>query len=392
MILGAGYNQLQAIKKASQLGYYVITVDYLPDNIGHKFSDHFIDVSTTDKEGVLGAAKALSIDGIITFASDVAVPTAAYVSEKLDFPGYDTDVAIKMSNKGDFRKVQHEYEIRQPNFIIGQELDKIKDGLSGFLSDLVFKPVDTSGSRGISFVKKNTSNKYEHPFLYAQEYSRSSTVCVEEFIEGIDISGDGFIVDGKLVFAFFTQKFTNNFLVTGHFLPLNLEESERKLIIKEIETNCAAVGYKNGPINFDVLLTFGEPVVIEMSPRLGGNGIPALIEHNIGIDLTTMSLKFAMGDLSSIPTCNVLEKSCGSLIFGSNHQGVIKNISSSEKVCETIPEIFKCIIKYQPGDKIEKFIHGGNSIVHVLFDCSTPAHYSEVVNRFFETINLKVLI
>lgn len=83
MILGAGVSQLDAIRKAVELGFYVITVDYLPDNIGHKFSHQFVNCSTVDKEGILKIARDLSIDGIVTFASDVATK---YSTDRISSP------------------------------------------------------------------------------------------------------------------------------------------------------------------------------------------------------------------------------------------------------------------------------------------------------------------
>lgn len=86
MMLGGSYFQASAIKRAKELGYYVITCDYLPDNPGHKYADEYHNVSTIDKEGVLKLAKELKIDGILAYASDVSVSTAAYVSEQLGLP------------------------------------------------------------------------------------------------------------------------------------------------------------------------------------------------------------------------------------------------------------------------------------------------------------------
>ena len=83
MILGAGFNQLPAIRKAIELDCYTITVDYLPENIGHKFSHQFVNCDTQDKEGVLKIATDLDIDGIVTFASDVATPTVGFVAEQI---------------------------------------------------------------------------------------------------------------------------------------------------------------------------------------------------------------------------------------------------------------------------------------------------------------------
>ena len=86
LMLGGSMQQIPAIKQAKKMGHYVITCDYLPDNPGHQYSDEFYNVSTTDLEGVLALAKRLKIDGIeVAYASDWAAPTAAYVSEKLNY-------------------------------------------------------------------------------------------------------------------------------------------------------------------------------------------------------------------------------------------------------------------------------------------------------------------
>jgi len=50
LMLGGSHFQVPAIKKAVEMGYHVITCDYLPDNPGHKYSHEYHNVSTTDKE------------------------------------------------------------------------------------------------------------------------------------------------------------------------------------------------------------------------------------------------------------------------------------------------------------------------------------------------------
>ena len=86
MLLGGSRYLLPVIETAHKLGVHVITCDYLPDNIAHKFSDKYINVSVIDKEAVLEVAKKEGIDGIMSFACDPGVVTAAYVAEKLGVP------------------------------------------------------------------------------------------------------------------------------------------------------------------------------------------------------------------------------------------------------------------------------------------------------------------
>ena len=64
----------------------MITCDYLPDNIAHKYSDEYCNVSIIDKEKTLAAAQKLNIDGIMSFACDYGVVTAAYVAEQMGLP------------------------------------------------------------------------------------------------------------------------------------------------------------------------------------------------------------------------------------------------------------------------------------------------------------------
>ena len=82
MLLGGIRYLLPAIEAAHKHGYHVITVDYLPDNIAHRYSDEYHNVSIIDKEAVLQLAQKLQIDGILSFAVDPGVVTAAYVAEK----------------------------------------------------------------------------------------------------------------------------------------------------------------------------------------------------------------------------------------------------------------------------------------------------------------------
>ena len=103
MLLGGNYTQMTCTLAAKAEGYYVISVDYLPDNPAHKFADEYHNVSTIDKEAVLELAKKLDIDGIVSYASDVSAPTAAYVAENLGLPTNPYDSVMIMTHKDLFR-------------------------------------------------------------------------------------------------------------------------------------------------------------------------------------------------------------------------------------------------------------------------------------------------
>ena len=77
MLLGGIRYLLPVIEVAHKMGVYVITADYLPDNIAHKYSDEYVNVSIIDRDAVLKVAQEKKIDGILSFGVDPGVVTAA---------------------------------------------------------------------------------------------------------------------------------------------------------------------------------------------------------------------------------------------------------------------------------------------------------------------------
>ena len=105
MLLGGSRYALPVIETAHKLGLYVITCDYLPDNIAHKYSDQYCNVSIIDKDAVLKVAQELQIDGIMSFACDPGVVTAAFVAEKMGLPSCGSYEAVSiLQNKARFRQ------------------------------------------------------------------------------------------------------------------------------------------------------------------------------------------------------------------------------------------------------------------------------------------------
>ena len=83
MILGASELQVPAIRKAKELGYQVILVDYNEKAVGFELADVKLVVSTLDQEEVYRQALIFKPDIVLTSTSDGPVRTAAYVNEKL---------------------------------------------------------------------------------------------------------------------------------------------------------------------------------------------------------------------------------------------------------------------------------------------------------------------
>lgn len=390
MILGAGPFQAPAIRKAAALGCHVITVDYLPDNVGHQYGHQYVNLSTVDAEGVLQAARELRIDGICTFSSDVAVPTVAYVCEQLGLPGASPAAAETMATKNRFRAFLRDARLTCPAFLSGDSFEAIAGDLRTLKAPIVVKPVDTSGSRGITRIDRIDPSTCHAAFLKAQGYSRSKIVCVEEFVPGTEVGGDAILVNGRVAFIAITHKHLRGFVVTGHSLPTNITQSDQAHVIQQIEAICSALGYHSGPLNFDAIVSADSVTMLEMSARNGGNGIPAVIQRATGVDVEQAAIHLALGAAPYLPHHAGIKHGAGSFVFGSMTGGRLERICSPRELQLHVPEVFEVHYAKQTGDYIEPFEHNGNLIGFALFDCSDAADYERVTERISDTLDLAI--
>ena len=159
LLLGGSAQQVIAIKKAKELGYKTILCDYLEDNPGKLVADVFYQESTTNKEKILEIAKEEKINGIVAYASDPAAPTAAYVAEKLNLPGNPYKSVDILCNKDKFRKFLKENNFCTPKAKGYNDLKQLMKDLEKFKLPLMIKPVDSSGSKGVSKINSKENIK-----------------------------------------------------------------------------------------------------------------------------------------------------------------------------------------------------------------------------------------
>ena len=78
LILGAGLFQIRGIKRAQQMGLEVLTADNNLGNYGHRFADRCFEISTLNRESIKQLAEREKVNGIATFASDIAMQSVAH--------------------------------------------------------------------------------------------------------------------------------------------------------------------------------------------------------------------------------------------------------------------------------------------------------------------------
>ena len=207
MLLGGIRYLLPVIKVAQEQGYYVITADYLPDNIAHKYSDEYVNVSIIDKEAVLKVAQKKQIDGIMSFGVDPGVVSAAYVAEKMGLPFQCSyEAACILQDKSRFRQFLAEHDFNCPKAKGYDNIDEALMDIDYFTWPIIVKPVDSAGSKGVSKVERKEELKLS--IEKALSSSISKRFIIEDFLDiiGCQSSADVFAINGKLAYPAFSDQ------------------------------------------------------------------------------------------------------------------------------------------------------------------------------------------
>jgi len=368
LILGGSSFQVPLIRRAKDRGLHVITCDYLPDNPGHRLADEYHDVSTTDREAVLALAKRVGIDAVASMSSDPAMPTVAYVAAALGLPGPPMEAIRRLTDKDAFRRLMAEMGLPTPRHWTvdaksAMAADDIATALPAGVSRLVVKPVDSSGSRGISVIARNSTD-LAPALRRALAHSSSKRAIVEEYVEGEQVHGDGFLHDGRLVHqylgdhAFFTK--------SGASVPVSTSWPSRhgevvlRELVRQVEAIARASGFVEGPINIEARVTpTGEVCIIEIGPRNGGNHIPILQHRLTGFDFVEKVLDAALGNPPRLDPAGAPRGVGALFILHADRDGTYAGLEVSDEIEDRLLllDVFKRV-----GDPVHLYVGSNTSL------------------------------
>lgn len=394
LLLGGARYLLPVIEEAHKLGLYVITCDYLPDNIAHKYSDEYANVSIIDKEAVLEKARQLQIDGITSFACDPGVETAAYVAEQMGLPTHPYKSVELLQNKAKFRKFLEDNGFNVPK---AKGYEKWQDAVADenlFRWPVIVKPTDSAGSKGVT--KVDTVAKLQEAAEYAMGFSKTKSFIVEEFIEKVGCSSDSdsFSVDGKLVFCSFSdQRFdagaANPYTPSAYSWPATMPEQAQKELRSELQRLFTLLDLKTSVFNIETRLgTDGKPYIMEVSPRGGGNRLSEMLQYASGTDLIKNTVKAAVGlPIEGINGDPVYNGAWAELILHSDASGKFAGLDIDPAFDKNIVQTDLWVT---PGEEIHAFTGANFAIGTLVLKFADQAELETYMNNIEKYVKVKV--
>ena len=396
LLLGGSAQQVVAIEKAKELGYYTVLCDYLPDNPGQYVADKFYQVSATDIESVYEVAFKEKVDGILAYASDPVALPASIVAERLRLPTNPSKAVEVLGVKHKFREFLKKNKFACPQtytFELGKSIDTIIESIGNFKFPIVVKPTDSSGSKGVSML--DSTDRLEDAIRYAAQFSRNKILIVEEFITRkfpAVIGGDIFVWDGEIVLygemSCLRDEDCKGLIPIGEKNPSGLHGIQIKNIHDELQRLVTILGFNFGEMNIEILLDEDDKVhFLEVGPRAGGNMIPLQLSDVFGVDLVEANVLAAMGVNPRIEVKR--QEGCFfTYVLHSHEDGVFKKIEISDEIA---PNVYRKVIYKNEGDLVERFDGAGKALGILFVHTDTEEQMNDFCERIDELVKVGVV-
>ena len=395
MILGGSRYALPVIKAAHDLGLYVITCDYLPDNIAHKYSDEYCNVSIIEKDLVLNVAKECNIDGIMSFACDPGVVTAAYVAEEMGLPfqcSYKS--ACILQDKGLFRDFLAKNNFNVPHAKRYTDAETPFNDLEYFNWPVIVKPVDSAGSKGVT--KVDSPDDLKKAINIALDNAHGDAFIIEDFLtfKGYHSSADPFSVDGELKFVsysdqLFDSKADNPYTPSMIIWPSTMEDRHMSYLTSETQRLLTLLGCKTGIYNIETCVDINDkPYLMEVSPRGGGCNISELQKLAYGVDLIENEVRSAVGlPLSTVVQTKLNGCWCEMVIHSdSKETGKFVRLDIDPVIKNKYVKVIDLSAK--PGDIIHPFTGANMSLGDMFLKFEDRVELENVIGRVNEWLKI----
>ena len=274
-LLGAGREQLPALRSARSLGLKVVALDGQATAPGLKEADQSFVLDLSDEAEVI---ELLAKSGISA--------------------GTSAEAARACVDKARFDRVAREAGLRRPHQKVVRNRVELLAAVQR-LRPCIVKPSHGSGSRGVVAIGNDSDAS---PLLarHLDALPPGQLSIVEEEVVGREVGIDGFVDDGRVHVLLVRDKVltprpARQELAFAAPAPLTTRQTEQvESVLQQFVT---AIGLQMAPIHADVILcSDGPPVIIEAAPRPSGMFLSdAMVPAVCGIDFLGDSLRAVLG-------------------------------------------------------------------------------------------------
>ena len=393
LVLAAGILQVPVIKKAKEMGVYVVAADGDENAVGLKLADRAIVVNITSEEDMLRVAREEQVDGVIHPCSEVSMNVMGRINDELGLSGISRETAIRATNKHLMREAFEKYGAPSPKSMCFTDVEVAWGAFcTDFTGACILKPSRNSGSRGIAKISADIKmDEFARLFEISKNESRDKSVMLEQFVEGPEFSIEIIVWNGEVNVLTVTDKKTTeapHFVELGHNQPSCRTAEEVETLKAAAVAGVKALGVNNCACHAEAKLMDGKAYLMEIGARLGGDFISTELTHlSTGIDMVAAAVDVALG---IEPNLSVKEEPKGACIrYFCPKPGKLVSISNLEALDD--PRVYEKKIYVQVGDMIPEVTSSLCRSGHVIVTEETPQKAIALAEKLITDVTMETV-
>ena len=389
LILGAGIYQVPLIETAKRMGLETIVASIPGNYPGFALADKVVYENTVDKEAMLALAKAEQVAGVCVCGTDVCVPAQGYVCDQLGLKGPSEAAAERAQDKALMKAAFEKGGVLTARFIhVDMDNANPVDVCQEIGYPVIFKSVDSSGSRGITRV--NGPEDIAYAYEQVKENTHADHYLIEEFLMGEEFGAQAFVLDGEVQFILPHGDYVfqgDTGVPIGHFAPYDMgadivadAEEQLRRAVKSLEVdNCA--------INADFILCKGKTYVLEIGARAGATCLVEMTSLYYGYDYYEKIIQCNLGEKPDF-TPQAAPQPNAEMLFQAPVTGKITEIDLSGVTPD--PHIINLSMDYQVGDAVRQFRKGPDRIGQIIAIGDSVSQAKERIDRAMAQVKITI--
>lgn len=356
-IVGANWEQEPLLKKAKEMGLYIIATNPYLKAEGFKYSDENYIVDPRDLQKLDRVFQRTKPDAVIADACDYSMFAVAYLTNKYNLPGPKMDSLIVTNNKYLERKFAEKGKIPQPKFRLCMTFNEVIKAVDELGLPVMLKPIDNRGAIGVK--KVEVKKDLESVFFSTLSHSHARQLLVEEFIDGmIQINIEGVYLD-----KFYNLTFSDKKKYPGVCVDLHLQypgKLAKELIKKIYSLNkklVETIGIDYGLTHTEFIIKDNQPYLLEIHNRGAGINVSNKIVPAVtGIDTSDILIRSSLGEKASLKKYPKKRRHV-ILHFFDFGKGKVSKIENIKRV-KKMNNVLTLWINFQVGDYLKRIETG----------------------------------
>ena len=317
----------------------------------------------------------VSFKGIACFDCE-SLLVASYLASRmgLQFPASESITLAR--NKFESKSLWLSKGVPTPAAVLTKDLTETLQFFETHRKNIVLKPVSASGSellfrcasdeevvQAVSLLREELPKRRTNPLFQTSSITvhgcpvdPCGSWVAEEFVQGPEFSCDFTLQRGQIKFIRETGKVRAvdrpfGSVLAYTFPPRYPEGFRKETLERTLAKTVEALGFDWGYFMVDYILRDGSPVILEVTPRPGGDSIPDLIKIATGCDVLKTYLDFARGNLLHLPkSAPLAPESYASFNLFAREEGRVVAIDGSR--IASLPNVKKLVLKKAVGDRV----------------------------------------